>query len=55
MLKIKHYCRVLFKHLLQLQYRGQLESIQRELETPTQFKGRLNELISQVDPILIHS
>jgi len=30
------------------QLRSQLESIQGELETPTQFKGRLNELLSQV-------
>jgi len=30
------------------QLRSQLESIQAELETPTQFKGKLNELLSQV-------
>jgi len=30
------------------QLRSHLESIQGELETPTQFKGRLNELLSQV-------
>jgi len=28
--------------------RGQLEALQAELATPTQFKGRLNELLSQV-------
>lgn len=28
--------------------RGQLENLQAELATPTQFKGRLNELLSQV-------
>lgn len=28
--------------------RGQLENLQSELATPTQFKGRLNELLSQV-------
>jgi len=28
--------------------RGQLETLQAELATPTQFKGRLNELLSQV-------
>jgi len=28
--------------------RGQLEALQSELATPTQFKGRLNELLSQV-------
>ena len=30
------------------QLRSQLESIQAEIETPTQFKGRLNEVLSQV-------
>ena len=30
--------------------RGQLENLQSELATPTQFKGRLNELLSQVRP-----
>jgi len=28
--------------------RGQLETLQAEMATPTQFKGRLNELLSQV-------